>query len=73
MGPSPPPPPLCTPTSLPIQEHYPHYEPVQTCFYIFFEAITRDTDNVSFFYKLLQTLKRHDDRLQPKSKVRCSP
>jgi len=51
-----------------FEDHHPNYEPIQTCFYVFFEAITRDTDNVSFFYKLLQILKRYDDRLQPKSK-----
>eukprot|EP00997_Jenningsia_sp_PLL12_P009522 NODE_64_length_2772_cov_68.306647_g60_i0.p1 GENE.NODE_64_length_2772_cov_68.306647_g60_i0~~NODE_64_length_2772_cov_68.306647_g60_i0.p1 ORF type:complete len:359 (-),score=94.32 NODE_64_length_2772_cov_68.306647_g60_i0:194-1270(-) len=51
-----------------FEDYHPNYEPIQMCLYVYFEAVTKDTDNTSFLYTLLQTLKRHDDALQPKNK-----
>eukprot|EP00667_Euglena_gracilis_P000550 EG_transcript_550 len=51
-----------------FDDHHPQYEPMQTCFYTFFEAVTKDADNVSFLYKLLQTMRRCNDGWQPASK-----
>jgi len=51
-----------------FEQHHPFYEPMQVCFYVFFEAVTKDVDNVSFLYKLLQSIKRCNDAAQPGSK-----